>query len=306
MEPKVFTAYQLSNEAYHADTEYVTGSVLCAIHKTCPAKWYYGERKETKALLFGTGSHAALLEPEKFDAEFYRAVDAEQYPHALRTVAEMKKAFTERGIKGLSAADKATMLEKCRELEIVCLDHIEQEHDAANAGKVKLSASEYDMIQQMRAVIVADDAYSSKIVGGWPEMSIFAELEGVKVKIRPDLMTTDGGIWDYKTCTDLQKFARDAFEFGYYLKMALQHDVFQAAYGTPPSEVVLLAQEKTAPFIPQALRMTPEQLQIGRMQYKSALALYKACKESDIWPAYGGGIQELETPDYVKRMYNIK
>ena len=72
---QVFKADELSNEDYHKH-EYISGSSLVTIFNECVAQWKFGEKKETPALSFGIASHAALLEPEKFDAEFVCDIDA--------------------------------------------------------------------------------------------------------------------------------------------------------------------------------------------------------------------------------------
>jgi hypothetical protein len=116
----------------------------------------------------------------------------------------------------------------------------------------------------------------------------------------------DWRIIDYKTTASAnpQDFGRQCYNAGYYLKMALQHDVFEIAYGQKPKEVKLLAQEKKHPFIPVMYRIQEEQLAIGRLQYRSALQTWRACVEKDVWPAYGGGAElELQTPAFVKNQY---
>jgi len=136
-------------------------------------------------------------------------------------------------------------------------------------------------------------------VGADVEMSIIdIQHSGVSVKARLDICTASGELWDYKTTTDASPmaFGRAAANYDYWLKMAFYHDMYAMAYGKPPKKVVLLAQEKEAPYLCQAYAMTPAQIDAGRTAYQMALGIYTRCLATDNWPAYGGGIMELETP----------
>lgn len=304
---KVYTPEEMSNEAYHGDTEYVSGSSLCVIYKQSPAAWRFGGRDSTAALEFGIASHAAILEPEKFEAEFIRGLDKADYPDALTSDAAIKSWLKSKGVTGYSAksgAALAEMVEKTGE-SVQLWSAMQADFEAASEGLTIVKPADYDKIMQMRAVIFADAEYSERLSTGFAEYSIFGELCGVKVKIRPDIMTTSGEIWDYKTCADASpdKFAMASYDHGYLLKMAMQHDLFAAAYNKPPASIVLLAQEKKSPYIAQAYELGEQELAIGRQQYQQALKLYKHCKEHDTWPAYGGGVLPLTMRDFIYKKH---
>ncbi|QLF85293.1 putative exodeoxyribonuclease [Salmonella virus STSR3] len=79
---KVFTHNQLTNDEYHDPkswaAEYVSGSSLAEIYFSCPAKWKFKPREETKALVFGTQSHTNFRAKELFEAEYRRATDPDE------------------------------------------------------------------------------------------------------------------------------------------------------------------------------------------------------------------------------------
>ena len=308
----IITSNKLSNPEYQALPQ-ISGSALVKIHNDCPAAWRFGENEPTKALADGIAAHAAILEPELFAAEFVRGIDPAQYPDALVTNKDMEAWLKERGIKGYSGKDKIglmAMLDATGE-DVAVIAEIIQAHATKNEGKTIVDPKTYDMITQMRAVIFADAEYASAFTahGRKFDAPIF-ELSSVgdKTKCRWDCITADGEIWDYKTTITAhpEKFARSAHENGYWLKMALQHDRYAEEFGERPRRVVLLAQSKKAPYIPQAYELTDEQLQVGREQYQAALRLYERCNGADVWPAYGGGIVELPTPDYLARRYEFE
>lgn len=317
---KVYFNNELTNEQYHADKEHINGSGLWNIYDRCPAAWRYKdeEDEQSKALIFGTGSHTALLEPERFDDEYARMPVVDDFPKdkdgkptVLVTTADMNSWAKERGIKGLSGKSKAEVIKIIQATgeSVKIYDVIREEAEKAAAGKKMLEGGDYDAIQQMRAVIHASSYYSSLLAGAYAEVSILGELYGEKAKVRFDCLTKGGDIIDYKTAVSAKpdEFFRHAARLGYFMKMAMQYDMFVAAYGHAPRSVNLLVQEKKAPFIPALIRLTEEQLRIGRIQLNGAMEIYKACKKANSWPGYsmGNPVIEMETPEWFKKQFNL-
>jgi hypothetical protein len=292
----------MSEQDYRALSA-ISASDLAAILK-CPAKWRFGEKKETPAMQKGTAAHACLLEPEKFAAQYYKIPSADDYePKALDTATEIKGFLASVGVKAPSAANKPELVALAVEHGGVVLDYEIQKAESANLGKTGLSKKDYEMVSSMSCTIYAQDEYKKMLTGAAVEVSITdIERLGVKVKARLDIVTKNGELWDYKTTTDASPgaFGRAAANYDYWLKMAFYHDMHTAAYGAPPARTVLLAQEKDPPFLCQAYRMTNAQIEAGRTAYKMALGIYTRCMESDNWPAFGGGVLELETPNFLK------
>ena len=311
---KVYLNNELSNDQYHADTEHINGSGLWNLYDRCPAAWRYKDEEDdqSKALVFGTGSHTALLEPERFEAEYARMPTKEDFgAELLVTVSDMNSWAKERGIKGLSGKTKAEVIKIIRSTgESVRIYDEERLIAELNAkGRILLEGNDYDAIMQMRAVIHANSYYSSLLAGAYSEVSILGELLGEPSKVRFDCLTRGGDIIDYKTAVSAKpdEFFRHAARLGYFMKMAMQHDMFVEAYGHAPRSVNLLVQEKKSPFIPALIRLTDEQLSIGRIQLRSAMEIYKACKKANSWPGYsmGNPVIEMETPEWFKKQFNL-
>lgn len=311
---KVYLNNELSNEQYHADTEHINGSGLWNLYDRCPAAWRYKdeEDEQSKALVFGTGSHTALLEPERFEAEYARMPSKDDFgAELLVTVSDMNSWAKERGIKGLSGKTKAEVIKIIRSTgEPVRIYDEERLFAELNAkGRILLEGDDYDAIMQMRAVIHANSYYSSLLSGAYSEVSILGQLLGEPSKVRFDCLTRGGDIIDYKTAVSAKpdEFFRHAARLGYFMKMAMQHDMFVEAYGHAPRSVNLLVQEKKSPFIPALIRLTDEQLRIGRIQLRSAMEIYKACKKANSWPGYsmGNPVIEMETPEWFKKQFNL-
>lgn len=317
---KVYFNNELSNEAYHADSEHINGSGLWNLYDRCPAAWRYkdDEDEQSKALVFGTGSHTALLEPERFLAEYARMPVVDDFPKdkdgnrtVLVTVSDMNSWAKERGIKGLSGKLKSEVIQIIQATgeQVKIYDVIRDEAEKAAAGKQMLEGNDFDAIQQMRAVIHANSYYSSLLSGAYAEVSILGELNGEPAKVRFDCLTRGGDIIDYKTAVSAKpdEFFNHAARLGYFMKMAMQHDMFVEAYGHAPRSVNFMVQEKKSPFIPELMRITDLQLEAGRIQLRGAFEIYKACKKQKSWPTYsmGNPVIEMETPEWFKKQFNL-
>lgn len=294
----------MPEDAYRAH-DGLSATDLAAI-LACPAKWRYGEKKETSAMQKGTQAHACLLEPAKFAESYYRIVEASDFvPKALETVPDIKAYLAEVGVKAPSSANKPELAALATQHGATVLDVQRAIHEADNAGRTGISAADYEKITAMSRTIYAQDDYRFALEGADVEVSIvdvdYWGFSG-KIKARLDIVTASGELWDYKTTTDASPaaFGKAAANYSYWLKMAFYHDMYAAAYGQAPRRTVLLAQEKEQPYLCQAYRLTREQLQEGRNAYQQALGIYQRCMETGNWPAYGGGIMELETPAWLK------
>jgi hypothetical protein len=307
---KVFLNNELTNEQYHEDTEFVSGSELASLYFTCPAEYRYAEREEKQALTFGTNSHALMLEPSRFEAEFVREPSPDDYEGVLRTDIEMRAWLSERGIKGGSGkkADELIEMILATGEKPYLYKQILKDFQEANNDKTIVSAKDWDIMQKMRSVLFSVEQYRNWFDGAETEVSVFCEIDGYPVKCRFDVMTKSGRIVDYKSAASSKPddFGRSAHDNGYWLKMALQHDVFTTAYGRDPESVTLLAQCKKSPFIPVAFDLTSAQLDVGRMQYKTALKIMFECRKTNIWPMYGSPVMDLPTPDYLLKRYGME
>lgn len=273
---EIYKSTELTNEQYHQEIKAVSGSGLHTIYTKSPAHFKYAESKETEALAIGTAAHAMLLEPEVFNAEYVRGFDVSVYPDALVTANDLKGWLKERGQK--VSGSKGELIERIHDLEPLThiADVLQSRYEQWNAGKESLRPEVYDKIQSMRQTIMQSEDVAAMVNSGHPEMSIVGEFQGVNVKVRPDLITSNGGLVNYKTTTDVhpERFGKKAFDYGYLLKAALEYDMFKAAYGQAPVFYVLLAQEKEAPYAFVPYFLSQEQIGIGRMQYQLALATY--------------------------------
>ena len=343
---KVFTFDQLTNDEYHDPkgwaAEYVSGSNLAEIFATCPAAWKFKKREETKALVFGTQSHTNFQSAELFEQEYRRATDPEDVKDLITSqaaFAEKLKSFGLTGTSGKTYPDLIKiMVDSGLDLNVLWLIEMIEECQARADAVQLVPAKYYDACVTMRRVLenIPEHNACMNSPTAQRELSIFGTIGGVKVKVRLDHVDVcsdvsvnkktgidpDGFpiyetvvydeavvITDYKTTASAnpKDFSRSAFDHGYYLKMALQHDLFKRAYPGEKRPVIvrLLAQEKKEPFLPIAFRLTDEQLQIGRLQYMGVINQFAECQALDVWPGYSNNAVEveLETPAWIRKQY---
>lgn len=324
----VFTADQLTNEQYHANTSHISGSAIIKMMKNSLAGWKFAdpepEDEKSKALLFGTNAHTLMLEPERFAAGYCRSPSPDDYDKKLLITSVsgangLQAWMKTRGIAGVSKSDPFELISIIRavveasqetdnpEVMPIFFHEIERDAKLAAGEREMIKGSDYDKITRMREVLLRNEQFNKIITGGSAEISIFTTLMGVPVKVRFDRVTDDAGLYDYKTTesAEPEKFKRKAWDYGYFVKMALQYHVFKKAYGVEPSVVGLIAQETTqAPFQALEFRLTHKARIIGTAQLKQLLMMYSAAKAADVWPSYNGGNAiDLDPPFYAEREY---
>lgn len=300
----LYTPEEMPNEMYHQEVGGISGTGICKIYLKSPAHYRYGEQTTSPALTFGIASHSAILEKELFDKEFVCDIDRKDHPDALNSDVDMKSKLKELGVAGFSKMKKSELIEALKKTgeDIQFWPEIEEAFQKEHEGKTFVKKTDYENIMKMRNTIFGQKKYAELLTGGHTEMSIVGEIElpsgnKVLVKIRPDYISSDFQDVDYKTCLDASrdKFGRDAYRLGYYMKMAMRFDVLTMAFGKSPKHMMLLAQEKSSPYVPQGYVLTDRQLELGRRQYIEALEIYAKCIETGIWPSYSSHIEELET-----------
>lgn len=305
-QPRVFMSDELSNEDYHAEKEHVSGSFLHTLLAYCPAKAKFTPPKDAAHFTFGTTAHTNMLEKHRFDAEYIRLPEQSEFKDLITSEAGIKSFLKAEGVAGYSTKSLDELLEmvaRTGKKPHIWHQILKQVQDEAK-GRVIVPGRDYDRVMTMREVVMSNGAMREVVESGHPEISIFVMLNGVKVKVRIDRITADACIVDYKSTKSAERreFGRHALNLGYWLKMALQHDAFQAYYGHAPTAVKLLAQEKEEPYLAKLYRLSDFQLEQGRMQYMAALALFKRCSETNVWPSYGltNDEEELHTPEFYK------
>lgn len=237
-----------SNEEYHSNKRYVSSSVLKAIHKKSVYHVLNSEPYSSASLSLGTLIHTAILEPENFDKDYY----------VMPKVDRRTKAGKDEYAKYLELAN----------------------------GKEVVDQETIDIKDAIMANFNTNDqaVYYNQ---GVKEQSVYSEINGVLVKVRPDCYNAElGFISDPKTCQDNspKSFMRDVYKYGYHLQAAFYSDVV----GIDPANFVFTAIETKNPFSVQCYTLGEEHIDRGREAYTEALDKWRHYMETGEVLSYEG------------------
>ena len=209
--------FGLDEARYHADVALGSGSIrelaMCPIYYWVDS-WMNPlrtERAETDALLYGRALHCLVLEgPAAFQARYAPIPDAEAHPDAYTTMDGIKAALKDAGAK--VSGSKAEISARLKEVDPTAtfLDEIvEAFHaDCQERGVTALKAELYSELIQVASFILGDTRVRAAFQGGRPEVSLFWEQDGVRMKARLDYVRL--GKRDRKpigVVTDLKSFS---------------------------------------------------------------------------------------------------
>jgi hypothetical protein len=257
----------LSNDDYHSDPA-ISRSHLMKMRKTPKHYWYeyinpnYIKPASQEALIFGSAFHTFLLEPKKFEDEYFVMPDLD-----LRTKAgkEFKKAILEQ-----------------------------------NPGKIFLSQDQFFKLCHMSNAIVALPE-ARKLIGGCIEHSLFWQDKetGLMCKVRPDVWFAHMVV-DLKSSKDLSShsYKMSAYNFGYHIQAAMIQTAFKEVFGIDMNDFLFLGCEKDEPFSVSVDIMSSEFIDLGHQEFRHYLNLLAECKSTNTWPSYG--VRDLKAPNFTK------
>lgn len=182
-----------------------------------------------------------------------------------------------------------------------------KEGKAWRAAQTKpiITQEEAEGIPRMAKRIV-DDPDAADLIKGCRhrEQCIEFQFEGVDFKCLLDMWgETENGaaLGDYKTTPDCRQdpFSRKVDLLDYDMQLALYIKALEAC-GYADVYPFWIAQEKRRPFTVQTWKPPSDTLARGLEKLRYCCKLLKQCKETNKWPGYGGGIQILKSPGWLK------
>lgn len=172
------------------------------------------------------------------------------------------------------------------------------EQDARLAGKVPVHVDEMLTAQAMAEAVHRHPVAGPLFTEGAPEVSLYANDPdtGVPLRGRVDWLNRPT-IVDYKSAATacLGEFARAAAKYLYHMQAAWYLDL-AAAQGIDGAQFLLVAQEKTPPYLISVLEFDDEAIGEGRLLKRQAIDTYARCIEADKWPGYPEQIQPISLP----------
>ena len=267
----------LSNDAHHADP--AIGSSGLKLLKRSPLHYwaqYLDPTRDrpdpTAAMKLGTAFHCALFEPLEYGKRY---------------------TFLPDGLDRRTKEGRALWAE------------------VEASGKTPLSASDVQTISRM--VMAAMKHPISKVALALParvEVSMFATLDGVRVKARPDFLVLpcqqfpNGLIVDGKSAIDgsPEGFAKAVWNLDYHLQASVYTQVVQQALGTAGRPLFCwLVQESSSPWATAWYSAGDDLIEHGDREVERLLALYADCAARDRWPGYPETVAPIAMPAWAQR-----
>jgi exodeoxyribonuclease VIII len=255
---------------YHADTTRVSKSKLDELAKSPYHYWYKYlnpdrvKEEETDAFVIGRAIHTAILEPAKFNEEFWRA------PVVNRRTKEGKNTIAE--------------------------------FQELNGNKTALKPDEWDYVMAMRDAAHKHPAIQHLLSGGIAEHTMYFNepTTGVRCQIRPDWLNNAGYVVDLKSTEDASPiaFQRSVAKYRYHVQDAFYFDGIKHATGKEPKGFVFVVIEKKPPFMIGVYQLTERAREQGRQTYLTELNIYKTCQANGVWPGYSQTVEMLDLPPW--------
>lgn len=173
--------------------------------------------------------------------------------------------------------------------------------EAKEAGKTVLDADEFDSIMNMVLTIFKNPICEALLRGSLKEHSVFSELDGVRVKCRPDGWNVGKGVlFDLKSTEDAspEGFARTVAKYRYHVQDAFYRHVVASATNCDADDLsfIFIAVEKKPPFAVALYQLDELAALQGWVDAREDLRRYKAAKDTGKWGGYSPRIETLSLP----------
>lgn len=187
--------------------------------------------------------------------------------------------------------------------------------EAYASGQVPILAAGYQQVKDMAAVLRAHP-YAGALFdperGGRPEQSAFWRDERHEVwrRARFDWLPAplESGrmiLPDYKSTVSAEPgaFAKAVANFSYHQQGDWYSEAVRALGLADVVVFVLVAQEKTPPYLITVGELDAEALRIGRHLNNQALGVFADCTATGTWPGYSTDVELLTLPRWAAYPY---
>lgn len=250
--------------------ELQTPADVWAFHTLNPNRW---EKEETEALRLGVAM-ALYVEGGPYRVLDGFKIHPEDKPR--RPTAAQIKAYAE----GRASDSAIASVEYWRAVDAEPDDYLTQ--------------AEFDEICVMGAVLDRDPA-AKAVMAGIPEctMAWQDEITGLWILSRPDTISFDGVVTDYKRmAAGMSNFSarlvdRRIEDHGYDMQISLGCEAMERLTGAWPSAAGIIAQSGKAPHHVILRSFDEETLRIAQFRNRRAISRFHECLTSNHWPSPG-------------------
>jgi exodeoxyribonuclease VIII len=227
--------------------------------------------EQTSAMMIGSALHSFILEPAKFDENYYFL------PSFGRTKAE--QAAKEQLVNSFSN---------------ICKEPIpESQLTEAEAIKIRNAVMAHPQSWLLKNAVI--------------EQPIFWNAEGIELKCKPDaLVELDGGqgfiCIDLKTTQDASEwgFNSSVSKFGYHIQAAHYINGIKSLFPDALVAFWFLCVEKKVPYGVGLYQLDSTYIDIGNEEIKRAVSIYNHCNEINSFDkVYDTDIKTLHPPKWL-------
>lgn len=173
--------------------------------------------------------------------------------------------------------------------------------EAEAAGKIILTADDFNALMGMAQAVFKNPICAALLRGSLKEHSVFAELDGVRVKCRPDGWSTEKGVlFDLKSTEDAspEGFARTVAKYRYHVQDAFYRHVVASATNCDADDLsfIFIAVEKKPPFAVALYQLDEMAALQGWVEARDDMRRYRDAQTSGKWCGYSPKIESLSLP----------
>lgn len=164
----------------------------------------------------------------------------------------------------------------------ILIAEYEQAKACADAIRLHpLAAKLLDHLDHAEVAIVWDDK----------DVQRKAKLDGICGRFGIDLKTTGNA--------STTEFGHSAGKYAYFSQAAYYIDALTAIDVAHP-DFLFIAVEKQPPYPVNVIQLDPYDVELGHRRNQRAIDLYRRCRATDTWPAYGQGINVAQLPRWAE------
>jgi hypothetical protein len=226
---------------------------------------------QTSAMALGSATHAAVLEPDLFRANY---VVAPKVDKRYKKDKEIWAKFEE------EHKDKEILT--AQEWE-QCSGMMDSAHNNPLVNEI-VQAAGYTELS-----FVWVDKDTDVLCKG--RIDRFGRLYGHSVIA--DVKTTENATHD--------AWMREVMKYQYHAQAAFYLDGLDTVEPVVERRFIWIALEKKPPYAVAVFEPDAATLDKGRRMYRNYLRQWKSCRTYDVWPGYEAGIQPLLLPDWALR-----
>jgi hypothetical protein len=217
-------------------------------------------RKKEEKEYFKSGRlfHTLMLEPEKFNEEFY-VIDTSDSRNPNKNVRKNTGIWNEIMETAKIEANGRAIIEK------------------SIYEKVKKMACEASCSKLWEKIYLDKGCIEHSIY--WNEGAFNSRL-----RARPDFFNEDL-IIEFKTTSSIQSFKNSIDKFGYHRQAAMQIDGLRKIDGRKRAFGFFVIEDKP-PYLTAPFSLDEEAINLGRKQYLLGADIYSMCLKSNRWPGY--------------------